>query len=79
MWLTKVIEQVGPDVTQDQLKDFLWDTLKSGQVCTYYAKEKKNSSRATSDGQCLELSKCTRDVFILRLKPLTKYATSLQC
>ncbi len=33
VWLTKVIEQVGPDVTQDQLKEFLWSTLKSGQVC----------------------------------------------
>lgn len=32
MWLTNVIEKVGPDATQDQLKDFLWETLKSGQV-----------------------------------------------
>ena len=32
VWLTNVIEKVGPDATQDQLKDFLWDTLKSGQV-----------------------------------------------
>ncbi len=32
VWLTNVIEKVGPDATQDQLKDFLWETLKSGQV-----------------------------------------------
>ena len=32
MWLTNVIEQVGPDATKEQLKEFLWNTLKSGQV-----------------------------------------------
>lgn len=32
VWLTKVIEEVGPEATKDQLKDFLWKTLKSGQV-----------------------------------------------
>lgn len=32
VWLTKVIEQVGPDATKEQLKEFLWTTLKNGQV-----------------------------------------------
>ena len=32
VWLTNVIEEVGPDATQEQLKEFLWKTLKSGQV-----------------------------------------------
>lgn len=36
MWLTKVSEELGTDVTQDQLKDFLWKTLNSGQVVPGY-------------------------------------------
>lgn len=36
VWLTNVIELVGPDATQDQLKEFLWSTLKSGQVVPGY-------------------------------------------
>ena len=32
VWLTNVIKQVGPDASKDQLREFLWDTLKSGQV-----------------------------------------------
>lgn len=32
VWLTKVQEQIGTDVTKDQLRDFLWSTLNSGQV-----------------------------------------------
>lgn len=36
VWLTNVIQQVGPDATQEQLKDFLWSTLKSGQVVPGY-------------------------------------------
>ena len=31
-WLTNVIKQVGPEATKEQLKEFLWTTLKSGQV-----------------------------------------------
>ncbi|XP_064401146.1 probable citrate synthase, mitochondrial [Halichondria panicea] len=32
VWLTNVFEQVGSNVTKDQLREFLWSTLNSGQV-----------------------------------------------
>lgn len=32
MWLTNVRDQVGDEVTSEQLEEFLWSTLKSGQV-----------------------------------------------
>lgn len=32
VWLMKLQSEVGKDVTEDQLKDFIWKTLKSGQV-----------------------------------------------
>lgn len=32
VWLTRVAKELGTDVTTDQLKDFLWKTLNSGQV-----------------------------------------------
>lgn len=36
IWLTKVREQVGDNVTEDQMKEFVWNTLKSGQVWTQF-------------------------------------------
>ncbi|XP_052799711.1 citrate synthase, mitochondrial-like [Mya arenaria] len=36
IWLTKVREQVGDDITEEQMKKFVWDTLKSGQVVPGY-------------------------------------------
>lgn len=32
IWLTKLREKLGGDVTDQQLRDFIWSTLKSGQV-----------------------------------------------
>lgn len=32
VWLTKVHEQIGDNVTEEQMKEFVWNTLKSGQV-----------------------------------------------
>lgn len=32
MWLTKVAEEIGTNVTKEQLTEFLWKTLNSGQV-----------------------------------------------
>lgn len=37
MWLTRVQEQLGTEVTNEQLEDFLWKTLKSGQVTSQIA------------------------------------------
>lgn len=36
IWLTKVREQVGDDCTEEQMKEFVWNTLKSGQVVPGY-------------------------------------------
>ena len=36
VWLTNVSEQVGSNVTKDQLREFLWTTLNSGQVSEFY-------------------------------------------
>ncbi|KAL5006681.1 hypothetical protein ScPMuIL_015487 [Solemya velum] len=36
IWLTKVQKEVGKDVTESQLRDFVWNTLKSGQVVPGY-------------------------------------------
>lgn len=32
VWLTKLQKELGPDVTENQMKEFVWKTLKSGQV-----------------------------------------------
>jgi len=32
VWLTKLRKEVGDDVTEEQLKEFIWGTLKAGQV-----------------------------------------------
>ena len=32
VWLTRLQEQLGSDVTNEQLTDFMWTTLKNGQV-----------------------------------------------
>lgn len=36
VWLKRLQEQVGSEVTNDKLKDFIWSTLKSGQVVPGY-------------------------------------------
>ena len=36
VWLTKLRAEIGDDVTEDQLKEFIWKTLKSGQVVPGY-------------------------------------------
>lgn len=36
VWLTKLQKELGGDVTEEQLKDFVWKTLKSGQVVPGY-------------------------------------------
>ena len=36
LWVTKLRGETGDDVTEDQLKDFIWKTLKSGQVVPGY-------------------------------------------
>ncbi|KAK3791304.1 hypothetical protein RRG08_012491 [Elysia crispata] len=36
VWTTKLQEALGGEVTDDQLRDFIWNTLKSGQVVPGY-------------------------------------------
>lgn len=36
VWLQRLRKQVGDNVTEDQLKDFIWKTLKGGQVVPGY-------------------------------------------
>ncbi|XP_003739390.1 probable citrate synthase 2, mitochondrial [Galendromus occidentalis] len=36
VWLTKLQQQLGKDVSDEQLKEFVWKTLKSGQVVPGY-------------------------------------------
>lgn len=36
VWLQKLRQQVGDKYTEEQLKDFIWKTLKSGQVVPGY-------------------------------------------
>ena len=36
VWLEKIRKQVGDDATEEQLKEFIWKTLKSGQVVPGY-------------------------------------------
>lgn len=36
LWVTKLRSEIGDDVTEDQLKEFIWKTLKSGQVVPGY-------------------------------------------
>ncbi|RUS80232.1 hypothetical protein EGW08_011997 [Elysia chlorotica] len=36
VWTTKLQESLGGEVTDDQLRDFIWNTLKSGQVVPGY-------------------------------------------
>ena len=33
VWLTKLQEQLGGEVSDTELRDFIWNTLASGQVC----------------------------------------------
>ncbi|KAJ3414580.1 citrate (Si)-synthase [Chytridiales sp. JEL 0842] len=35
-WTLKLREEVGPDATDEQIKDYIWKTLKSGQVVPGY-------------------------------------------
>ena len=32
VWLTRMQEQLGTEVTNEQVKEFIWKTLNSGQV-----------------------------------------------
>ena len=32
MWLKRLQEEIGSEVTNEKLKEFIWDTLNSGQV-----------------------------------------------
>ena len=32
LWLTKLQKSLGGEVSDDKLRDFIWNTLKSGQV-----------------------------------------------
>lgn len=36
LWVTKLRSEIGDDVTEEQLKEFIWKTLKSGQVVPGY-------------------------------------------
>jgi len=36
VWLTKVREEIGDNVTEEQMKEFVWTTLKGGQVVPGY-------------------------------------------
>ncbi|GAB6030468.1 hypothetical protein CHUAL_007334 [Chamberlinius hualienensis] len=36
VWVTKLQKEIGTNVTDDQLKEFIWKTLKSGQVVPGY-------------------------------------------
>ncbi|XP_077302604.1 putative citrate synthase 2, mitochondrial [Arctopsyche grandis] len=36
VWLQKLRQQIGEDATEEQLKEFIWKTLKSGQVVPGY-------------------------------------------
>ncbi|KAB7500911.1 putative citrate synthase 2, mitochondrial [Armadillidium nasatum] len=36
MWLTKLRKEVGDDISEENLKEFIWKTLKSGQVVPGY-------------------------------------------
>lgn len=36
VWLLKLQDEVGKNVTEEKLKDFIWKTLKSGQVVPGY-------------------------------------------
>lgn len=33
VWLMKLQKEVGKNPSEQELKDFIWKTLKSGQVC----------------------------------------------
>ncbi len=34
IWLRKMQAQIGEDATDEAVKDYIWSTLKGGQVCT---------------------------------------------
>lgn len=36
MWLQKIYQTLGNKATEEQIKDFIWKTLKSGQVVPGY-------------------------------------------
>ena len=36
VWLTNLRAEIGDDVTEDQLKEYIWKTLKSGRVVPGY-------------------------------------------
>lgn len=36
IWITKLKKEIGDNYSEDKLKDFIWKTLKSGQVVPGY-------------------------------------------
>ena len=36
VWLTKCHEQLQDDISDEELRDFIWETLNSGQVCSQF-------------------------------------------
>lgn len=44
LWLLKLQEQVGKTPSEQELKDFIWKTLKSGQVSLFVLKNKNDSN-----------------------------------
>lgn len=36
MWLTNLRAKIGDNVTEEKLKEYIWDTLKGGQVVPGY-------------------------------------------
>lgn len=71
VWLTKVREQVGDNITEQQMKDFVWNTLKAGQVVPGYghAVLRKTDPRFT----------CQREFALKKLPndPMFKLVSSL--
>ena len=50
LWIKKVVEECGENITTEQLKDYVWKTLNSGKVnklfichCLGYVKNEENS------------------------------------
>lgn len=37
VWLTALQEELGGEVSDEKLRDYIWNTLKSGRVRTIYA------------------------------------------
>lgn len=44
IWLLKLREQVGKNPSEQELKDFIWKTLKSGQVSFFAITKRKTQN-----------------------------------